>query len=127
MVESSQTYSKAEIETSKSDTLALIKKINQVIVEAEALRSSISTQKIPERKLTMDDAHAEFKGNIEVYVCQICKHIVSDMVSCAECESLFCKDCIESCTRNKPECPECNSNFVEGKLNKRLINMLNRT
>ena len=127
MVESSQTYSEAEIETSKRDTLALLKKISQVIVEAEALRSSISTQKIPERKLTVDDAHAEFKGNIEVYVCPICKHIVSDMVSCAECENLFCKDCIESCTRNKPECPECNSNFVDGKLNKRLINMLNKT
>ena len=43
MVESSQTYSTAQIETSKRETLALLKKINQVIAEAEVVRGQIPT------------------------------------------------------------------------------------
>ena len=48
----------------------------------------------------------------EDYICSICTNILENPLCCSDsdCDSLFCKDCIEGMIGNK--CPLCRKSFV---------------
>ena len=72
-----------------------------------AASNVLSIAMITEKRLGQSDVTDEFKGNVEEFICPICENVLEDMDCCAECEALFCRECIQSWLKKKADCPCC--------------------
>ena len=80
-----------------------------------------------DRRLSKKDVTEQFIGNIDEFICMICENVIEDMVSCDECESLFCSLCIMKWMKSKKNCPNCKETFQKGKVPRKVKNMLDKT
>ena len=65
---------------------ALIERLIENLPQAEPVKVILSTDEIAEG--TID----------ENFACPICLMVVSDPEECAQCDKLFCKECILTCS-----------------------------
>jgi hypothetical protein len=67
---------------------------------------------INENTIIKDEIYKAFKDNI--YCCS-CKHLMIEPVMCSECQSTFCKNCLEKSMEKRKSCPnKCeNSSFIK--------------
>jgi hypothetical protein len=59
------------------------------------------------------------------FSCPICLNLLFNPKYCSKCEQMFCEDCIFKCLEKNKSCPHCRDNFIESKIPRQLLNLLN--
>ena len=52
-------------------------------------------------------------------------NVVEDIVSCAECEGMFCKLCHQAWMIKSNDCPLCKEPFESGRISRKVMSLLN--
>ena len=61
------------------------------------------------------------KSFYEDFICSICTNIFENPISCAHCETVYCKDCYKSINNN---CPNCRKPLKEKDIGRFIRNQL---
>jgi hypothetical protein len=77
-----------------------------------------------EEKINLEEYVISKDKLVEAHYCGICKSILLNPVSCANCESLFCQSCIKDFVFNNNSCFTKNCMFSENKLSKLAMKIL---
>ena len=87
------------------------------------LRDVVSADEL--KKLTIENARPEFKKVLQQFVCVICTNVLEDFTSCADCEALICRSCLNQWLARDSVCPLCKQEFEEMKVSRQVRNVLN--
>lgn len=69
----------------------------------------------------------EFKNLEDTIICSICLNILHKPVSCQQCSTAFCYECIDSWKSNKQnKCPFCNCQLGLENINRLAMNFLSK-
>ena len=78
-------------------------------------------------RLTLDQVTADSAKFAAEFECPICTNIVEDMVCCSECETNFCRECIQAWAKKNKHCPNCREILrFDGKVPRKLQNLLDQ-
>ena len=58
-------------------------------------------------------------------MCPICTNVLEDFTSCADCEGLICRSCLNQWLARDSVCPLCKTEFEEMKVSRQVRNVLN--
>ncbi len=75
------------------------------------LRAAVSADEL--KKLTIENARPECKRVLQQFVCVICTNVLEDFTSCADCEALICRSCLNQWLARDSVCPLCKQEFEE--------------
>ena len=77
------------------------------------------------RKLNIENAKPDFRKIIEQFICLLCTNVLEDFTSCASCEGLICRSCLNLWMARETSCPLCQEVFEEVKVGRQARNVLN--
>ena len=95
------------------------------IVEKIDIKYQMAAQAEEFKKLTLAHCLPEYTKIIQEFICPVCTNVVEDVVCCAECEGLFCKQCSQAWLTKSNDCPLCKAQFEHGKISRKVMSMLN--